>query len=146
MAGMRFMSIGAEGSPVQAATSDGQFQLLRHADSWELICVIEKDSFTMGRHDELTGRKLLVYCSHFPERARHACRKLHFEGDPAPLEYAIEAALRFEPKVPRKEKVTIELDIEMKGSDEDIVEYLRGKLGYANAIKKVHSIKVGKDG
>lgn len=143
MPGMRFMSIGAEGPPI-AASSDGQFQLFKKSESdWILTCTIDKDSFLMGHYAEEEGRKLLTYASAYPERARHAARKLHYEGDPEPLEVLLSQALSFEPKLPRNVKVTIEVQVVMRGTDADIVDYLTGKLGYAVAVKKVHSIKVG---
>ena len=158
MPGMRFMSIGAEGPPI-AASSDGQFQLFKKskvsapggpdsnvnalAEDWILTCTIDKDSFLMGHYAEEQGRKLLTYASAYPERARHAARKLHYEGDPEPLEALLSQALSFEPKLPRNVKVTIEVQVVMRGTDADIVDYLTGKLGYAVAVKKVHSIKVG---
>ena len=131
---------------VVEATSDGQFQTESLPDGeWRVKCVIEKDSYVIGKFSEADAKKVLRYCSMKPERARHAVRQLYLHGEYTPLEVFIDAALAYTYHEYRQVRVTVEVSVGMKGSDDDIVNYLREKLNYAVKIKNVNSIVVHED-
>lgn len=131
---------------VVEATSDGQFQTESlSSGEWRVKCVIDKDSYVIGKFSEADAKKILRYCSMKPERARHAVRQLYLHGDYEAVEVFVAAALAHEFLEYRLARVTIEVQVGMKGSAEDIENYLREKLNYAVKIKNVNSIVVHED-
>lgn len=128
---------------VVEASADGQFQLTSRPDGkWKLTCVIERDEFSLGIHEEELAKKLLRYCAAKPAQARHAMRRLHYNADEQPLEQLIEAAQRWNPKVRHEYQVTLSLNVALVGDEADLEELLRSKLNFIAAVKAINSIEV----
>lgn len=132
---------------VLAASLDGAFQL-KHVGSgrFAVFSVLgpddNKTEWRMGTWDEATARAVLAYASRHSALARNAARKLHLYADPGPMQILVQSAKDAAARPFRRERVTIELELEMFGSDEELLAYVQQRLAYAVRFKRVLAIRL----
>ena len=142
MSSQRFASITLDPVPPVEEVLDGQFKITRVNETWQVTAHIGTDKYSMGFYPEEDARKILRYCSAHPFFARDVARDLYIHGEEGPLSVFIERALVWQLRVHRRVSVSVELEVEMKGSDAEIADYVREKLGWAVHVKKVNAIQV----
>lgn len=143
MSSQRFMSINLDDKKPAQPEESSQFELVIKNGKFLVRCRIGQDCYNiLSTPDEGIARRTLDYCSARPERARYACRRLYLHGEEGDLEQFLSDAEHYRVGVRRHVRVIAELDVQMKGTDEEIDAYLRQKFQYAIFIRKVGHLKI----